>query len=103
MATPRKARFIQPDDIKYCDEATGQFAREYPAKFIKGAAEHNERPFRELSNVVAFAKEEVLDQWSYLTLIEQRLNATKKFLAERICATREEQQLVDKLLTELLP
>lgn len=68
----RSRRFIQPDDHGYCDKATGQFTREYPKKFLEGAARNNKAPFRQLANPIENAKQEVLDQWSYVTLIEER-------------------------------
>lgn len=64
-------------DSDFLAKGIGKFALQYSSKFERGAIEHNPGDKEELALVnrpgqLTYAKEEVMDLWSYLHALEVR-------------------------------
>jgi hypothetical protein len=63
-------KYISPDHHR--DELVKRFHEEYREKYDAGQAEHGGNLW-EKANMVNRAKEEILDQWSYVCALEDQI------------------------------
>ena len=65
-----------------------EFQKEFKTKFMNGQREHGNNLFNDFSlrEITEHAKEEVLDQWSYVKAIEKLLEEVAELLQEALDA-----------------